>query len=145
MSESNYPSQKWLTTLNMKRLLALMVSVLVYIGLFRFFFSTFMGVRTTVEIRMIGFALAIISYFLIAGSLFYHYLKLKWWQLWVAMNIVGFFLSTPVLQYFEPWQEEIDFILLLMFLIPFLCIAWGIVGIGFICVRFVVSHLLGKQ
>ena len=72
-----------------------------------------------------------IGYFWIAGGLFYHYLGLQQWQLWVAMNIIGLLLSFPVFHRLEPWQEELDMIMLTWWVVSYLIVAWGVVGVGY--------------
>ena len=72
-----------------------------------------------------------------AGNLFQRRLGLERWQLWVAMNLVGLLLSFPVYCRLEPWQEELDLIILAFGVVSYLILAWGIVGIGYLCVRFI--------
>lgn len=93
------------------------------------------GISADAIIR--GFALTIIGYFWIAGSLFQRRLGLERWQLWIAMNLVGLPLSFPVYCRLEPWQEELDLIILAFGVVSYLILAWGITGIGYLCVRFV--------
>lgn len=126
-------------TVYMKRALALLVSVCLYIGLFQVRFSVLMDSRIGADDIIRGFALAVIGYFWIAGSLFRRRLSLERWQLWVAMNLVGLLLSFPVYCRLEPWQEELDLIILALWVVPYLILAWGIVGIGYLCVRLVRS------
>ena len=71
-------------------------------------FSVLLGSRIDADAIMRGFALAVIGYFWIAGSLFQRWLGLERWQLWVAMNLVGLPLSFLVYCRLEPWQEELD-------------------------------------
>ncbi len=103
----------------MKRALALLVSVCLYIGLFQVCFSVLMDSRICADDIIRGFALAVIGYFWIAGSLFRRRLGLERWQLWVAMNLVGLLLSFPVYCRLEPWQEELDLIINLLLSLPF--------------------------
>ena len=135
MSEFDQPSPKRKLTVYMKRALALLVSVCLYIGLFQVCFSVLLGSR--IDAIMRGFALAVIGYFWIAGSLFQRWLGLERWQLWVAMNLVGLPLSFLVYCRLEPWQEELDLIILAFAVVSYLILAWGITGIGYLCVRFV--------
>ena len=130
MSELDQPSQKQRLTVYMKRALALLVSVCLYIGLFQVCFSVLMDSRICADDIIRGFALAVIGYFWIAGSLFRRRLGLERWQRWVAMNLVGLLLSFPVYCRLEPWQEELDLIILAFGVVSYLILAWGIVGIG---------------
>lgn len=136
MSEFNQPSPKRKLTVYMKQAMALLVSVLLYIGLFQVCFSI-LDSRIDTDAIIRGFALAVIGYFWIAGSLFQRRLGLERWQLWVAMNLVGLLLSFPVYCRLEPWQEELDLIILAFGVVSYLVLAWGITGIGYLCVRFV--------
>lgn len=137
MSEFDQPSPKRKLTVYMKRALALLVSVCLYIGLFQVCFSVLLGSRIDADAIMRGFALAVIGYFWSAGSLFQRWLGLERWQLWVAMNLVGLPLSFLVYCRLEPWQEELDLIILAFAVVSYLILAWGITGIGYLCVRFV--------
>ncbi|QIA31429.1 hypothetical protein [Flavonifractor plautii] len=136
MSEFNQPSPKRKLTVYMKQAMALLVSVLLYIGLFQVCFSI-LDSRIDTDAIIRGFALAVIGYFWIAGSLFQRRLGLERWQLWIAMNLVGLLLSFPVYCRLEPWQEELDLIILAFGVVSYLVLAWGITGIGYLCVRFV--------
>lgn len=136
MSEFDQPSPKRKLTVYIKRALALLVSALLYIGLFQVCFSI-LDSRIDTDAIIRGFALAVIGYFWIAGSLFQRRLGLERWQLWVAMNLVGLLLSFPVYCRLEPWQEELDLIILAFGVVSYLVLAWGITGIGYLCVRFV--------
>ena len=136
MSEFDQPSPKRKLTVYIKRALALLVSALLYIGLFQVCFSI-LDSRIDTDAIMRGFALAVIGYFWIAGSLFQRWLGLERWQLWVAMNLVGLPLSFLVYCRLEPWQEELDLIILAFAVVSYLILAWGITGIGYLCVRFV--------
>lgn len=136
MSEFDQPSPKRKLTVYIKRALALLVSALLYIGLFQVCFSI-LDSRIDTDAIIRGFALAVIGYFWIAGSLFQRWLGLERWQLWVAMNLVGLPLSFPVYCRLEPWQEELDLIILAFGVVSYLILAWGITGIGYLCVRFV--------
>lgn len=137
MSESGQPSPKWKLAVHMKQAMALFISVLLYIGLFQVCFSVLMDSRISADAIIRGFALTIIGYFWIAGSLFQRRLGLERWQLWVAMNLVGLPLSFPVYCRLEPWQEELDLIILAFVVVSYLVLTWGITGIGYLCVRFV--------
>ena len=137
MSEFDQPSPKRKLTVYMKRALALLVSVCLYIGLFQVCFSILMDSGISADAIIRGFALTIIGYFWIAGSLFQRRLGLERWQLWIAMNLVGLPLSFPVYCRLEPWQEELDLIILAFAVVSYLILAWGITGIGYLCVRFV--------
>lgn len=136
MSEFDQPSPKRKLTVYIKRALALLVSALLYIGLFQVCFSI-LDSRIDTDAIIRGFALAVIGYFWIAGSLFQRWLGLERWQLWVAMNLVGLPLSFLVYCRLEPWQEELDLIILAFAVVSYLILAWGITGIGYLCVRFV--------
>ncbi len=127
----------------MKKAYALMASVFVYICLFQLFFHYFRC--RDFEMLLAGFSFTVAAYYLIAGNLFHRCLKIKWWQMWVSMNIVGFLLCWPIYTYLEPWQEEVDILLFLMILIPSLCITWGVVAIGFLCVRLLSFFISRKQ
>ena len=137
VSESGQPSPKRKLTVHMKQAMALLISVLLYIGLFQVCFSVLMDSRIDADDIIRGFALAVIGYFWIAGNLFQRRLGLERWQLWVAMNLVGLLLSFPVYCRLEPWQEELDLIILAFGVVSYLILAWGIVGIGYLCVRFI--------
>ena len=121
--------------------------VLEAIGLFQVCFSI-LDSRIDTDAIIRGFALAVIGYFWIAGSLFQRRLGLERWQLWVAMNLVGLLLSFPVYCRLEPWQEELDLIILAFGVVSYLVLAWGITGIGYLCVRFVrfvISYFSKRQ
>lgn len=137
ISESCQSSFKWKLAVHMKQAMALFISVLLYIGLFQVCFSILMDSGISADAIIRGFALAVIGYFWIAGSLFQRRLGLERWQLWVAMNLVGLLLSFPVYCRLEPWQEELDLIILAFAVVSYLILAWGITGIGYLCVRFV--------
>ena len=147
MSEFDQPSPKRKLTVYIKRALALLVSALLYIGLFQVCFSI-LDSRIDTDAIIRGFALAVIGYFWIAGSLFQRRLGLERWQLWVAMNLVGLLLSFPGYCRLEPWQEELDLIILAFGVVSYLVLAWGITGIGYLCVRFVrfvISYFSKRQ
>lgn len=147
MSEFDQPFPKRKLTVYIKRALALLVSALLYIGLFQVCFSI-LDSRIDTDAIIRGFALAVIGYFWIAGSLFQRRLGLERWQLWVAMNLVGLLLSFPVYCRLEPWQEELDLIILAFGVVSYLVLAWGITGIGYLCVRFVrfvISYFSKRQ
>ena len=147
MSEFDQPSPKRKLTVYIKRALALLVSALLYIGLFQVCFSI-LDSRIDTDAIIRGFALAVIGYFWIAGSLFQRRLGLERWQLWIAMNLVGLPLSFPVYCRLEPWQEELDLIILAFGVVSYLVLAWGITGIGYLCVRFVrfvISYFSKRQ
>ena len=148
MSESCQSSLKWKLAVHMKQAMALFISVLLYIGLFQVCFSILMDSGISADAIIRGFALTIIGYFWIAGSLFQRRLGLERWQLWIAMNLVGLPLSFPVYCRLEPWQEELDLIILAFGVVSYLVLAWGITGIGYLCVRFVrfvISYFSKRQ
>lgn len=142
MSDFNYSSRQQKFTLYMKRTLALFASVCLYIGLFQLCFSSIWN-RYGIDLEILtwGFCIAVIGYFWIAGGLFYHYLGLQRWQLWVTMNIIGFLLSFQVFHYLEPWQEELDMIVLTLWVLSYLIVAWGVIGVGYICMQFISNFL----
>ena len=142
MSDFNYSSRQQKFALHMKRALALFASVCLYIGLFQLCFSSIWN-RYGIDDELLswGFCIAVIGYFWIAGGLFYHYLGLQRWQLWVVMNIIGFLLSFPVFHRLEPWQEELDMIVLTLWVLSYLIVAWGVIGVWYICMQFISNFL----
>lgn len=77
ISESCQSSFKWKLAVHMKQAMALFISVLLYIGLFQVCFSILMDSGISADAIIRGFALAVIGYFWIAGSLFQRWLGLS--------------------------------------------------------------------
>lgn len=126
----------------MKKTLAIIISISVCVGLFQLFIhflprTDYFRFSMGAEEEIFGFSWAIAIYFLIAGNLFWHYLKLERWKLWCAINFVGYPLSYVVFILLEPWQEAIDIILEVFAVTSSLVVVWGAVGLGFLCVRLI--------
>lgn len=117
-----------------KKAAAILVSVLLYIGAFLLMFRVFMGDQ--ILWFVLGFPVVTAIYFIIAGNLFAHYLRLNRWFLWLSMNFIGGLCSWIILLIWLPILLMNGMILFLMGpLVGVFAVVWAAVGLGFLCVK----------
>ena len=94
----------------MKKVAAILVSILLYIGTFLLMFRISMGDQ--IRWFLFGFPVMTTMYFVIAGNLFARYLHLNRWFLWLSMNLIGGLCSVIILLICFPTtsDERNDFI-----------------------------------
>ena len=119
---------------NVKKVAAVLMSVLFCVGVFILLFRLSIGK----DIRWFLFGSPLFSavYFLFAGSVFANRLKLNRWLLWLCMNFIGGMCSWGVLLVCFPALLFNGFFLLL--LVPMVVISavmWIVVGLGFLVAR----------
>lgn len=118
----------------MKKVAAILISVLFYIGVFLLTFRFSMGGHT--QWFLYGFPLMIAGYFVIAGYFFSSRLHLNRWYLWLSMNFIGGLFSWIILIIRLPILLMSGFVLFLMGpVIGVLAAVWAVVGLGFLCVK----------
>lgn len=118
----------------MKKAAAILVSVLLYIGVFLLMFRVFMGDQ--IRWFLFGFPVMTAMYFVIAGNLFARYLHLNRWSLWLSMNLIGGLCSVIILLVCFPTLLMSGMILFLIGpLVGVFAVVWAVVGLGFLCVK----------
>ena len=118
----------------MQKMMAILVSVLYYIGAFMLLFHFSLG--NDIRWFILGFPLLAAIYFIVAGNIFSYRLHLNRWYLWVSMNFVGGLCSWLILLVCFPTLLWNGFILILM--IPFVCvfsIIWVLIGLVFLYIK----------
>ena len=118
----------------MKKVAAIFVSVLLYIGAFLLMFRLSMGDQ--IRWFLFGFPVMTAMYFVIAGNLFARYLHLNRWSLWLSMNLIGGLCSVIILLICFPTLLMNGMILFLIGpLVGVFAVVWAVVGLGFLCVK----------
>lgn len=118
----------------MKKVAAVLVSLLFYIGAFLLIFCVSMGDQ--IRWFLLGFPVMTATYFVIAGNLFAHYLHLNRWVLWLSMNFVGGLCSLIILLAWFPILLANGVILFLIGpLAGVFAVVWAVVGLGFLCAK----------
>lgn len=118
----------------MKKAVAVLVSVLLYIVAFLLMFRVSMGDR--IRWFLFGFPVITAIYFVIAGNLFARRLHLNRWFLWLSMNFAGGLCSLVLLLVWFPTLLFNGIILVLIGpLIGVFAVVWAVVGLGFLCVK----------
>ena len=116
----------------MKKAVAVLASMLCYIGVFLLLFRLSMGQEWLVF--LLGTPLVAAAYFIPAGAIFARRLHLNRWILWLCMNGIGGLCGWVIVLIQYPTLLLSGFILLL--LLPALgcaALVWAVVGLGFLC------------
>ena len=116
----------------LKKAVAVLASMLCYIGAFLLLFRLSMGQEWLVF--LLGTPLVAAAYFIPAGAIFARRLHLNRWILWLCMIGIGGLCGWVIVLIQYPTLLLSGFILLL--LLPALgcaALVWAVVGLGFLC------------
>ena len=118
----------------MKKTVAIRMSVLFYIGAFMLIFLFSIG--NDIRWFLFGLPMMVAVYFVIAGNIFSHRLKLNRWYLWLSMNFIGGLFSWIILLICFSVFLFNGFILFLFVLVTCVfAVVWSVVGLGFLCAK----------